>query len=102
MLVLDTPERLKDTIGEGDLLEIELPEAAGEEVNALRRALPPSLPEPAWQMGKLRLVGRDVHHALPVVLDHLRQAGLTFGEVVVRRRTLEDVFIALTGRGLRG
>ena len=101
LLVLDAPERLKDTIGEGDLLEIELPGAATEQIDTLCRELASSLPDVNWQAGRLRLVGHDVHHALPVLLEYLKEADLTTGEVRIRRRTLEDVFIALTGRGLR-
>jgi ABC-2 type transport system ATP-binding protein len=38
---------------------------------------------------------------LPVILDSLEEIGLQAGDVRVRKNTLEDVFIQLTGRRLR-
>jgi hypothetical protein len=38
---------------------------------------------------------------LGAVLDALRAAGFRCADVRLRQSTLEDVFIALTGRGLR-
>ncbi|MFC1627916.1 ABC transporter ATP-binding protein [Gemmatimonadota bacterium] len=101
LLVLDTPEQLKDTIGEGDLLEIELPGADEDQLDTLCRGLSSSFPDLMHQAEWLRLVGHDVYQVLPSLLEQIRGAGLSTGEVRIRRRTLEDVFIALTGRGLR-
>jgi ABC-2 type transport system ATP-binding protein len=42
-----------------------------------------------------------VHVALPAVIDHLRARGLELERLATRHATLEDVFVALTGRGLR-
>ena len=39
--------------------------------------------------------------ALPAILDALEAVGLQAGDVRVRKNTLEDVFIQLTGRRLR-
>ncbi len=101
LLVLDTPQRLKDTIGEGDLLEIELPGVSADDAGAVSRELEPTFPGLEAHIGRLRLVGHEVHRVLPDLLDRLQARGLIPGEVIVRRKTLEDVFIALTGRGLR-
>jgi ABC-2 type transport system ATP-binding protein len=101
LLVLDTPTHLKDTIGEGDLLEIELPDASGGEMETVCRELAVDFPGLDRQADRLRVVGHGVHQTLPALLDRLHQAGFTTGEARIRRRTLEDVFISLTGRGLR-
>ncbi|MDP9036900.1 MAG: ABC transporter ATP-binding protein [Myxococcota bacterium] len=42
-----------------------------------------------------------LHVALPAVVDHLRAAGLVLERLATRHATLEDVFVSLTGRGLR-
>jgi ABC-2 type transport system ATP-binding protein len=101
LLVLDRPEVLKSSLGEGDLLEIALPEVPPERIERL-------LAEPgAGSAGlvrhgdRLRLVDRQVHRRLPELLERMGRHGLDPGEITIRRRTLEDVFIALTGRGLR-
>ncbi len=101
LLVLDTPAHLKDTIGEGDLLEIELPDASESEIDKVCRELAAGFPGLERQVDRLRMVGNVVHQTLPTLLDRLHQSGLATGEAKIRRRTLEDVFIALTGRGLR-
>ncbi|MDP9149049.1 MAG: ABC transporter ATP-binding protein [Myxococcota bacterium] len=42
-----------------------------------------------------------LHVALPAIVDHLRAAGLELERLSTRHATLEDVFVSLTGRGLR-
>jgi len=110
LLVLDTAERLKSSVGEGDILEIEVDGASQEELRRLRGALPGGgdgleglagvrvLPS---SDAELRLVGPDVVLRLPEVLDRITRRGAAVRDVTVRHKTLEDVFIALTGRGLR-
>jgi len=101
LLVLDTPEGLKNRIGPGDILEIKISEGQEEELNRLRRALPENLCDLAYQQGTLRLVGVDILDVLPPLLDKLRSTRLQIQDMTVRNKTLEDVFIALTGRRLR-
>jgi len=99
LLSLDTPDHLKRTVGAGGVLEIPL---AGADA-------PPGLVAGLEKLGleavvagsTLVLRGADVVSCLPVILDRLRAAGLAIGEVRLRENSLEDVFIALTGRSLR-
>ncbi len=101
LLVLDRPERLKRTVGEGDVLEISV---AGADPAALERLLAEEAggPEALILRGeRLRTVGRQVHLRLAGLLERLGRHGIPVGEVTIRPPTLEDVFIALTGRGLR-
>jgi ABC-2 type transport system ATP-binding protein len=72
-----------------------------ERLTALQHDLPASIGQLALQPDLLRLVGGDVLGALPIVLDAVRRHEIEAGPITVRRKTLEDVFIALTGRGLR-
>jgi ABC-2 type transport system ATP-binding protein len=101
LLVLDTPENLKARIEAGDVLEVRLLDAMPERLTALQHDLPASIGQLALQPDLLRLVGGDVLGALPIVLDAVRRHEIEAGPITVRRKTLEDVFIALTGRGLR-
>jgi ABC-2 type transport system ATP-binding protein len=101
LLVFDRPERLKGTVGEGDVLEISV---AGADPAALERLLAEEAggPEALTLRGeRLRTVGRQVHLRLAGLLERLGRHDLPVGEVTIRPPTLEDVFIALTGRGLR-
>jgi ABC-2 type transport system ATP-binding protein len=47
------------------------------------------------------LTVEQVHVTLPALLDHARAAGASLERLSTRHATLEDVFVALTGRHLR-
>ena len=104
LLVLDTPESLKRSVGEGDVVEIRLdgPISAtgGERVQA---ALASLVSHVLLDTGRSLLTVRALNAvgSLPAVLAALEAVGLKAGEVRVRENTLEDVFIQLTGRRLR-
>jgi ABC-2 type transport system ATP-binding protein len=97
LLVVDTPEALKRRVGEGDVLEIEVNEAAERAVAAVAAIAPGA------SMANYTLVirARGVAERLPALLEALKAAGVRPGEVRLRENTLEDVFISLTGRRLR-
>jgi ABC-2 type transport system ATP-binding protein len=97
LLVLDTPEALKRTAGEGDVLEIESLLDPGLALDAARRVFP----QATMINHTLTVRGRRVIERLPELLQALRAAGVEPGEVRLRANTLEDVFLSLTGRRLR-
>jgi ABC-2 type transport system ATP-binding protein len=101
LLVLDTSEKLKSQIGEGDILEIKLVEGQEERLTQIKPSLPENLRHLDFQHGTLRLVGVNIPEVLPTLLEKLRQSDLKIEDLTIRRKTLEDVFIALTGRRLR-
>ena len=98
LLTVDTPEALKRTAGEGDVLEIEVDAGlAGSALAAVSKIAP--------QISKtnhtLIIRARGVVELLPAILDALHSVNARPGEVRLRANTLEDVFISLTGRRLR-
>ena len=101
LLVLDTSDNLKSKIGEGDILEIKISEGQEEKLARLQQALPENLSHLAYQQEVLRLVGVNIPEALPLLLENFRQNRLKIEDMTIRKKTLEDVFISLTGRGLR-
>jgi ABC-2 type transport system ATP-binding protein len=98
LLIVDTPEALKRTVGEGDVLEIEVNGASTERAVA---AVIPIVPEISTTNHTLIVRARGVVEMLPAILDALRGADARPGEVRLRANTLEDVFISLTGGKLR-
>jgi len=116
LLVLDTPEALKTKHAGGEVLEVKL---MGE--SQAQPGSPPPYPtgpagpeSPAWMSslpreltlleslpGTLRLSGPDLQERIPLLLQSLRSQGVEPAGVTLRKPTLEDVFISLTGRGLR-
>jgi ABC-2 type transport system ATP-binding protein len=110
LLVLDTPEALKRSVGEGDVLEISLNGQASDEARVQAALAGLSNEGGAHSAPRLNINiahGAVTVHALnavsmlPVILEALAGAGLQPGETRVRQNTLEDVFIQLTGRRLR-
>jgi ABC-2 type transport system ATP-binding protein len=108
LLVLDTPDALKRSVGEGDVLEINLNGLAGDG-QAVRAALAyltnGSGAHVALTLevahGTVTVRALNVVGMLLAILEALTAAGLQPGEVRLRENTLEDVFIQLTGRRLR-
>jgi ABC-2 type transport system ATP-binding protein len=100
LLVTDTPEKLKHLLVEGSILEIELAEAG------LGNVEPALLAVQRLCSGVLRgemlvLSGYDLAGKLAEILGILQAAGLVIRDVSLHEVTLEDVFLSLTGRGLR-
>jgi ABC-2 type transport system ATP-binding protein len=99
LLVLDTPEALEQSIGEGDVLEIRFKDKSTQARVALddldERAIITMTDE------NLHIRALDVVNLLPLILEKLTATGIQPGEVHLRKNTLEDVFIRLTGRRLR-
>ena len=106
LLTVDTPEALKRTVGEGDVLEIEtgegpvLSEVEGSVGSALS-VVAKIAPQVSSTNHTLVIRARGVVELLPAILDTLRSVDAHPGEVRLRANSLEDVFISLTGRRLR-
>jgi ABC-2 type transport system ATP-binding protein len=104
LLVLDTPEALKRSVGEGDVLELVLNgQADGDKAQQAYQALTRMTPQVTLAAAQSTLLIRalNVVNLLPSIMEVLTQAGLQCGEVRLRANSLEDVFIQLTGRRLR-
>lgn len=102
LLVLDTPDRLKQRLGTGDVIELHFNQATGD-LDKAKQALSSFVREVTldsaglvMQLRALNAVGR-----LPLILEALTNVGYQPARVNLRPNTLEDVFIQLTGRRLR-
>jgi ABC transporter DrrB family efflux protein len=93
-----TANELKDRIG-GQILEVELTNAASrEEARTVLAGVGCGDPEPGDRLDQLTLPAP--HGGLQLVEDAaaaLRQAGIGVGNLGLRRPTLDDVFLQLTG-----
>ena len=99
LLVLDTPEALKHSVGEGDVLEIAIKDKNAPVQAALgdlKDRLSITMTDDILQVRAL-----DIVNLLPLIIEKLTMAGIQPGEVHLRENALEDVFIRLTGRRLR-
>ena len=101
LLVVDTNQSLKDRVGEGDVLEIDI---LGDDPDLLDKAasiLRPVVENVSTIGNTLVLREKNIAGVLSQVIDRLKSAGMESQEIRLRENTLEDVFIALTGRRLR-
>ena len=101
LLVVDTPEALKASVGKGDVVEINLEADSNKE--DIRGALSPMENQISYELTDTTLIIRvlNIVNLLPKLMDTFKQIGLQTSEIRLRENTLEDVFIQLTGRRLR-
>lgn len=101
LLLLDTPDDLKKTMGKGDIIELQLKdgkinEAILQRVNSLNGI------EEAYELkGRVAVRALNATSKLPELIDLVEDAGGSVSDITIRGNTLEDVFIYLTGRALR-
>jgi len=101
LLVLDTVSNIKNRLGRGDVVEVEIAEDIRASLLPHIPALLPGTPSIAVTEHTLSLVSDEAGRILPEILQVIKSRGLRLEHVRVRKITLEDVFIQLTGRGLR-
>jgi len=101
LLVLDSPDGLKGRYADGDVLEIRVSSEPAAALTSFSPTLPPSVNRLESLPGTLRLSGPTLHHMVPILLKELESEELAPLDLTIRKPTLEDVFISLTGRGLR-
>ena len=101
LLVLDTPESLKNRVGQGDTLELTLYDADRnlDAVKMLKQM--DGIQDVMEFKGRIVLRALDAAGKLPRIFKTLADMNIKILDLSLRRNTLEDVFISLTGRSLR-
>ena len=103
LLVLDTPNALKQHLGEGDILDIHIDSASEETSQDDFSFLAPFSKKIKYLQDSSTLSVHILNGTaqLPKILDTLQSNGFSSSDIRIRENTLEDVFIQLTGRRLR-
>jgi ABC-2 type transport system ATP-binding protein len=101
LLQLDTPANLKKTIGAGDVIEMQLVEPEQNEtvISALKSVQ--GIQEINEVAGKISIRALNALSRLPEIIERVDATHSRVSDIALRENTLEDVFIYLTGRGLR-
>ncbi|GGS43123.1 daunorubicin resistance protein DrrA family ABC transporter ATP-binding protein [Streptomyces cinerochromogenes] len=95
-----TPEELKRKAGE-ERLEVSLtrPDSVARAAEALRRVAPGE-PSVDADDGTVSIVLSDGMESIEAAAAALRQADVTVADFALRRPTLDDVFVSLTGKSV--
>ena len=91
-----TSDELKDRVG-GERLEVSL-EEPGAARSGIAALAPMAEEKPTADDGLIQMPMRNRRGAIAEAVRRLDEAGVGVADISVRRPTLDDVFIALTGR----
>lgn len=103
---LGPPSVLKEKVKSSDIIEIEARNVSDRTTEALQSfsevsKVALSAPDPSGEKGLLRIHVEKGKEVLPKILEFLVRKEVTITKVSFIEPTLEDVFIAETGRSLR-
>jgi ABC-2 type transport system ATP-binding protein len=98
---LGTPRELVASIGGEHLVEFSVGSAGQQalDIEALRAL--DGVNDVSVENGNARLQVNELHRSVPALLAELARQGIPLTELRTHSATLEDVFVALTGRRLR-
>src|SRR5688572_16082576 len=99
VIALDTPRALVASLGAEHVVEFAVDDGVSLSEGAL--AALPTVEGVAFEDGSWRLTVREVHRTVPALLAALAGRGAAPNHLTTHHATLEDVFMALTGRRLR-
>jgi ABC-2 type transport system ATP-binding protein len=100
VIALGTPRELIASIGVEHMVEFSTARPAEAIDQAALRRLE-GVRDVRSQNGAVQLQAAELHRAVPALLDELERQGIPLTELRTHSATLEDVFVALTGRRLR-
>ena len=99
VIALGTPRELIASLGAEHVIEFTVGE--GGAIDDIDLAALPTVEKVGHDAGSWRLTVREVHRAVPALLNALSEKGLEPTGLTTHHATLEDVFMSLTGRRLR-
>ncbi|HLX42506.1 MAG TPA: ABC transporter ATP-binding protein [Bryobacteraceae bacterium] len=97
VIALGTPRELIASIGVEHMVEF----SAGQALDAAALREIEGVRDLHTENGNIQLHVMELHRAVPALLSELTRQGVPLTELRTHSATLEDVFVALTGRHLR-
>ena len=102
LLITDTPENLRNSIGEGDIIELQINDDALLDTAVAQLADYPGCDEVLLVDSFIQVRALNGPSKLAGILNQIERIdGLEVKDMKIRKSTLEDVFLYLTGRQLR-
>ncbi len=99
VIALGTPSELIATLGAEHIVEFALAPGGTADDDWLRRV--PGVEDVRRERAGIFLTVSEVHRSVPALLTELKARDLELAQLTTHHATLEDVFVALTGRHLR-
>jgi ABC-2 type transport system ATP-binding protein len=99
IIALDSPRGLIQRLGGDHVVELEVDDPARIPLDELRTL--PSVSGAHRDGDLVSLAVKEVHLALPALMEYLESRGAKLEHLGTRHASLEDVFVSLTGRHLR-
>jgi ABC-2 type transport system ATP-binding protein len=96
-----TPAELIASLGAEHVVEFALADGAGSALTDAELAALPGVRAVRALAGRVALTVAEVHRTVPALMAILERRGATLSLLTTHHATLEDVFVALTGRHLR-
>jgi ABC-2 type transport system ATP-binding protein len=100
VIALGTPRELIRSLGAEHVVEFAMADGTARPEEAVLRALP-GVRGVRHENGTCSLIASEMHLAVPALLDALGERRNALSFLTTHSATLEDVFVALTGRHLR-
>jgi len=101
VIALGTPRELVASLGAEHVVEFSAESRDGVGLDETALGALPTVEGVAREAEAWRLTVREVHRAVPALLAMLAELGAEPTHLTTHHATLEDVFVALTGRSLR-
>jgi ABC-2 type transport system ATP-binding protein len=101
LIKLDTPENLKKEIGEGDVVDMKISDASRNQDLINELAAKEDVISVVEIKGRINIRALNAVAKLPMMMQTVERLNVQVEDISVRQNTLEDVFIDLTGTGLR-
>ena len=101
LIRLDTPENLKKEIGEGDVVDMKISDTSRNQDLINELAKEKDVISVVEINGRINIRALNAVAKLPMMMQTVERLDVQVADISVRQNTLEDVFIDLTGTGLR-
>ncbi len=101
ILMIDTPEAIKMKSNNGDILRISVKDLDDETLTEIIGRLPYDINEATYVDAHLNISANNLINLVPLISQEIEKLGMEIDDITIRKRTLEDAFIDMTGRGLR-
>jgi ABC-2 type transport system ATP-binding protein len=101
LIRLDTPENLKKEIGEGDVVDMKISDPLKNQDLIKEFEKQEDVISAHEVNGRINIRALNAVGKLPVMMQTVEKLDVRIADLSVRQNTLEDVFIELTGTGLR-